>query len=47
MARIDIMLDNSTGWREPKGIPKGKWTRYMVPTFETLATIDPNEVNQL
>ena len=47
MARIDIMLDNSTGYREPMGIPKGKWTRYMVPSFERLATITPAEVNML
>jgi hypothetical protein len=47
MARVDILLDNSVGYREPKGIPKGKWTRYMVPTFEILTTIDPKEVNKL
>ncbi len=47
MARVDIMLDNSTGWRKPNGIPKGKWTRYMIPTFEQLATITPAEVNRL
>lgn len=47
MARIDIMLDNSTGYREPIGIPKGKWTRYMIPTFEQLATITSAEVNRL
>jgi len=47
MARIDIMLDNSTGWSKPIGIPKGKWTRYMVPTFERLATITSTEANQL
>ena len=47
MARIDIMLDNSTGWSKPIGIPKGKWTRYMIPTFERLATITPAEVDLL
>jgi len=47
MARVDIMLDNSTGWRKPNGIPKGKWTRYIIPTFERLATITPAEVNRL
>lgn len=47
MARIDIMLDNSTGWSKPIGIPKGKWTRYMIPTFEQLATITPAEVDLL
>ena len=47
MARIDIMLDNSTGYREPIGIPKGKWTRYMIPTFEQLATITSAEVDLL
>jgi hypothetical protein len=47
MARVDISLDNSTGWSKPNGIPKGKWTRYMVPTFERLATITSAEVNRL
>jgi hypothetical protein len=47
MARVDISLDSSTGWRQPIGIPKGKWTRYIIPTFERLATITPAEVDLL
>jgi hypothetical protein len=47
MKKIDIMLDNSTGYCEPQGIPKGKWSRYMVPSFERLATITEAEANQL
>jgi len=39
MNRVDIMLDNSTGYREPLGIPKGKWTAYEVESFEALATV--------
>jgi hypothetical protein len=29
MNRVDILLDSSSGYQEPQGIPKGKWTRYM------------------
>jgi len=47
MNRIDIMLDNSLGYREPRGIPKGKWTRYMLPSFTALATITEAEANRL
>jgi len=47
MNRVDIALDNSSGYREPVGIPKGKWTRYMIPNFEQLATITSAEVNLL
>ena len=47
MNRVDIMLDNSTGWSQPKGIPKGKWTHYQVESFERLARITPAEVNEL
>ena len=45
--RIDIMLDQSTGYRAPVGIPKGKWARYQVESFERLAQISPAEVDQL
>lgn len=47
MNRIDILMDNSVGYRKPLGIPKGKWTRYQVESFERLATITPAEVNKL
>lgn len=36
---VEIILDSSSGYREPKGIPKGKWTVYEVPDFVTLATV--------
>ena len=45
--RIDIMLDNSSGYREPIGIPKGKWTRYQVESFEQLSQITEKEAQQL
>jgi hypothetical protein len=45
--RVEVALDNSSGYREPIGIPKGKWTRYIIPTFERLATITPAEVDLL
>ena len=44
--RIDITLDCSIGYREPKGIPKGKWCCYQVESFERLATITPAEVER-
>ena len=47
MNRIDIILDGSYGYQEPLGIPRGKWTRYMVPSFDVLATITEAEANQL
>jgi hypothetical protein len=40
MARIDIILDSSTGYREPRGIPQGKWSHYQVDSFEQLAQLD-------
>jgi hypothetical protein len=47
MKKIDIILDQSTGYREPTGIPQGKWARYMVPDFKTLATITEAEAEEL
>lgn len=47
MNRIDILLDQSSGYRKPEGIPKGKWTRYQVDSFKRLARITPAEVDQL
>ena len=43
MDRVDIIMDTSTGYQEPQGIPKGKWTAYQVDTFERLAKIRSNE----
>ena len=39
MARVDILMDSSVGYREPQGIPRGKWTAYQVDSFEQLATV--------
>ena len=39
MARVDVLLDNSVGYKEPAGIPKGKWTKCQVDSFEQLSTI--------
>jgi len=47
MARVDVSLDNSVGYKEPQGIPKGKWTRYQVANFDVLATITESQANQL
>jgi hypothetical protein len=40
-ARVDIILDQSTGYKEPNGIPQGKWAICLVESFERLATITP------
>lgn len=47
MARVDVSLDTSTGYKKPLGIPKGKWVQYKVDTFERLATITEKEAEQL
>jgi hypothetical protein len=44
---VEIILDNSVGYRDPIGIPKGKWTRYQLDTFDQLATITEREANKL
>ena len=46
MARVDVSLDNSIGYKEPKGIPKGKWTKCQVDSFETLATITEKQAEK-
>jgi len=38
-SRVEIGLDTSVGWREPQGRPRGKWCRFQVPDFESLAEI--------
>jgi len=45
--RIDVGLDNSVGYKEPIGIPKGKWTAYQVETFEQLAIITEKQAEKL
>ena len=37
--KVEIALDNSMGYKEPKGIPKGKWCVFEVDSFEALATV--------
>lgn len=39
LSRVEIILDTSSGYREPKGIPKGKWTAFEVESFEKLSTV--------
>jgi hypothetical protein len=39
MNRVEVALDDSVGYKEPKGIPKGKWCKYEVESFEALATV--------
>jgi len=44
---IEIILDTSSGYRKPEGIPKGKWTAYQVDSFEELATITNKQAEKL
>ena len=39
MKQVDITLDTSYGYREPQGIPRGKWTCFEVDSFEQLARV--------
>jgi len=36
---IEIIMDTSVGYKDPVGIPRGKWTKCMVEDFTELATI--------
>lgn len=45
--RVEISLDRSIGFKEPTGIPKGKWTSFIVEDFKKLATITPAEAEML
>jgi hypothetical protein len=45
--KIEIVLDNSVGYKEPQGIPKGKWSVYQVHSFEELATITNKQAEKL
>jgi hypothetical protein len=44
---IEIVLDASTGYKEPTGIPKGKWVRCQVESFNRLATITEGEAEKI
>lgn len=44
---LEIICDTSSGYREPKGIPKGKWNAYQVDSFKTLSTITEYEASKL
>ena len=45
--KVEIVLDTSTGYQEPLGIPKGKWSVYQVESFEELATITDRQAEKL
>jgi hypothetical protein len=47
LKEVEIILDTSTGYVQPKGIPQGKWAKYQVDDFKTLATITEAEAEQL
>jgi hypothetical protein len=47
MARVDISLDNSVGYKTPLGIPKGKWLCCEVGSLLRLATITEKEAEEL
>lgn len=36
---IEIVMDTSKGYKDPEGIPKGKWCKYQVNSFKELATV--------
>ena len=44
---IEITLDNSVGYQEPKGIPRGKWQRYEVKDFYELARVRESQQRRL
>ena len=43
---VEVILDRSNGYREPQGIPKGKWTKCQVDSFERLATITEKQAEK-
>jgi hypothetical protein len=47
LPNVEIILDRSTGYRDPIGIPRGKWARYQVEDFVRLATITEREALRL
>jgi len=47
LKEVEIILDTSTGYVQPKGIPQGKWAIYQVNDFKILATITETEAEQL
>ncbi len=46
MNRIDVLMDSSVGYKDPLGIPKGKWAKCQVDSFKRLATITHQEAEQ-
>lgn len=44
--RVDVLMDSSVGYKDPIGIPRGKWTKCQVESFARLATITPQEAEQ-
>ena len=47
LSSIELSLDKSIGYQEPAGIPKGKWTAFIVEDFNRLATITEAEAELL
>jgi len=47
LKEVEIILDTSTGYVQPKGIPQGKWARYQVKDFKTLATITEAQAEEM
>lgn len=43
---VEIILDCSSGYRDPQGIPQGKWVKYQVDSFDQLSTISEEEAEQ-
>ena len=43
---VEIILDCSSGYRDPQGIPRGKWVRYQVDSFDQLSTFTEHEAEQ-
>lgn len=44
--RVEVIMDRSTGYQDPVGVPKGKWTVCMVDSFEELSTITHQEAER-
>lgn len=44
---IDIKLDQSVGYSEPAGIPRGRWSAFMVDSFKELATITEKQATAM
>jgi hypothetical protein len=43
---VEIMLDSTVGYADPLGIPKGKWAKYEVEDFTTLARVTDSNLKK-